>query len=400
MKRFLILLAAFAAMRCASGSHQTSTPTPEVAKAAGYSAESANQPVGVIPAGVIHDAQRNKDLEVSIDYPAKGGPYPLLVFSHDYGSSDRAYEQLVSYWTTNGYVVARPKHADARIVSDAMRQILGPEPGQETTRGRRQARPTKEEIEKRAEERRKAEAKQMADVWTKEREPQWRDRALDVDLVVDSLDQLEQRYPELKGKIDHNKIAVAGHGLGAFTAMLAGGMKTFSNPPLSLADPKIKAVLALSPPGVSENRGLTAQSWADMKLPVMFMAGSAEHGATESEDWNWRKTAYANAPAGDKYFVLLQGGTNSTFLGTFSPIVIEPTSSIGQGTPANPRGGYYQQPPSSRAISSAGASRGIFSDVRMISLAFFDDFLKGESKGKDFLDTKVGQLGNVTVERK
>src|SRR5207244_281867 len=93
-------------------------------------------------------------------------------------------------------------------------------------------------------------------IWEKEREPQWRDRARDISLVIDSLADLEVRFPELKGKMDRTKIGVGGHSYGAFTAMLLGGARTFGNPPLLVADPRVTAILAMSPQGVASNRGL------------------------------------------------------------------------------------------------------------------------------------------------
>ena len=43
-------------------------------------------------------------------------------------------------------------------------------------------------------------------------------------------------------------------------------------------------------------------SWRDVKVPAMFMTGSRDYGANETEGPDWRRTAYENAPAGDKYF--------------------------------------------------------------------------------------------------
>lgn len=398
MKRFLILLAVVAAAGCSSSDPDAPrTPAmPAMPKSTGYSAESTNEPVGVIPAAVLHDAARNKDLEVAIEYPAKGGPFPLIIFSHDYGSSDRAYEQLVDFWTSHGYVVARPAHADAGAPQDAMKAIFAEHPNE-----RRERKPKKEVADQMRKERETAAMKQVADVWTKEREPQWRDRARDISFIIDSLDTIEQRFPELKGKIAHDKIGVAGHELGAFTAMLVGGMKADS---LSIGDPRVKAVIAMSPQGVSENRGLTPSSWAGVNIPMMFMAGSLDRGANENETWEWQKTAFSDAPAGDKYFVLLEGVHQSAFLGTYSPVDIYPTSSIPVQT-TNPRDPYAPPQAMQPAQQRTGpinpqTGRQSFADIRVTSLAFWDAYLKSDAKGKDFLATKTDLLSGVKVEKK
>src|SRR6185369_3422728 len=121
---------------------------------------------------------------------------------------------------------------------DAMRAIFGPATNAARDRRQQNRRPSREEIDKAAAERDNAERRLMAHTWETQREPQWRDRVRDVSLIIDNLDDLETRFFELKGKFDHGKIGVAGHDLGALTAMLAGGAKTFGNPPLSIGDPR------------------------------------------------------------------------------------------------------------------------------------------------------------------
>src|SRR3989441_1514779 len=120
MKRLVPLLILTAA--CSSAP----TPTAAIAplKIGNYSADVGPSPVGVIPTTTLHDAQRNKEVEVSIEYPTRGGPFPIIVFSHGYGSSNRAYEPLISYWTSNGYVCIRPAHADAGALRDTTREAM------------------------------------------------------------------------------------------------------------------------------------------------------------------------------------------------------------------------------------------------------------------------------------
>ena len=73
--------------------------------------------------------------------------------------------------------------------------------------------------------------------------------------------------------------------MGALTAMLAGGAKTFGNPPLSVGDPRVKAIIVMSPPGVTAGMGLNPESFADIRVPAMFMTGSEDRGAAPNEDW-------------------------------------------------------------------------------------------------------------------
>src|SRR6185436_9022981 len=85
---------------------QEKAPSIKIPTLAKYTADPGTSPVGVIPTALLHDAQRNKDVDVALTYPTKGtGPFPVIVFSHGFGVSNRAYESLASYWTTYGYVV-------------------------------------------------------------------------------------------------------------------------------------------------------------------------------------------------------------------------------------------------------------------------------------------------------
>lgn len=407
MRRIATLTAFLLALACASNNAQQKTPAT-FEKATGYSAAEGKEAVGVIPAATIHDAQRNRDVLLSIEYPDKGGPFPLIIFSHAYGASEQSYEQLVSYWTSNGYVVVRPRHADAGKGPDAMRAIFGEQTNEERQRRQSGRRPSKEEIEKAADARQEAERKQTEAMWKSQREPQWVDRVRDITLIIDNLNDLETRFFELKGKIDHAKIGVAGHDLGALTAMLAGGVKTFGNPPLSIGDPRVKAIIAMSPEGVTASLGLSPQSFADVKIPAMFMTGSEDRGAAENEDWQWRKTAYSNAAPGDKYFVLLNGARHSTFAGTFAPVDIPQTTSIPMRNPNNPyppgdpRNPYpdYEPMRTQSGPVNPQLGRASFNEVRIISLAFWDAYLKGNAKGHEFLDKTAGTLGGVTLEKR
>ena len=105
MKRIVLTIALIAAFGCASSPQQQKTPpAPAPASyAPSYGFDMGTSPVGVIPSATLHDGARNKNLEVSIEYPTRGaGPFPIIIFSHGYGGSNHAYEGLISYWTSYG----------------------------------------------------------------------------------------------------------------------------------------------------------------------------------------------------------------------------------------------------------------------------------------------------------
>jgi len=395
MKRVFLTLALIAVAGCSSAPPKTA-PAPQPASfAPSYAFGMGNSTIGVIPSAMLRDTARNKDLEVSIEYPTRGtGPFPIIIFSPGYGGSSHAYEALISYWTSYGYVCIRPMHADSGALRDTMNELLQlhPEDRRRNTR-ERDRRPANPQ----AQPANRPNPAEM--IWDKEREPQWRDRVRDVTLIIDSLNDIEKNYPELAGKMDHARIGVGGHSYGAFTAMLVGGAKTFSTPPLALGDPRVKAILAMSPQGVAANRGLTAESWRDVRIPAMFMTGSRDY-ASETEGPDWRRTAYENSPAGDKYFVLINGAGHMTFTGLASGLGGEQYDRSREVPITDPRTGQVlNATPQTNRMNEQINDRGTFRNIRSISLMFWDAYLKDKTDAKALLDpTKYA--GSVEFARK
>lgn len=335
-------------------------------------------PVGSIPDVRLRDNDRNKDIELTIDYPTRGGLHPLIVLTPGFGGSHRGYVGLASYWAGNNYVVIRLNHAD-----------------------------------------RTSAVQSAEDVWANATAGDWKNRVRDITYVLDSLPALIKMFPELEGKIDTNKIGVAGHAYGAHTAMLVGGARTFPGG-TSYADPRVKALVLLSPPGPSELRGLTKESWTELKIPTLFLTGSMDRGFGETETPEWRTEAFRLAPAGDKWLVSLEGAGQVTFAGGMQPGMIEQiarekaagnTSDIplapdprDPGTIGLPPSGREVMarntgPRASRTENTALRQRELFAMSRGIELAFFDTYLHGDAAARAELE-KTAERKTVTVEKK
>ncbi len=198
-----------------------------------------------------------------------------------------SYVALTEYWTAQGYVCIKPNHDDAGALRALFQQ-------------------RREDMQKRRDEMRQRGSRQRPDqrsqgaqgpdlseaMWQSQTPADWRNRVRDITVVIDSLDQLEKKYPELQGKMDHAKIGVAGHSYGAFTAMLiAGARSSAENPPQDLADPRVHAVIAMSPQGVDPHLGLTPESWANVRVPIMYMTGSNDRSG-QAHDAAWRRDPF------------------------------------------------------------------------------------------------------------
>lgn len=358
---------------------------------------------GVIPDARIHDAQRSLDVVMTIEYPTRGGAYPVIVFSHAYGSSKDAYVALTEYWVGHGYVCIKPSHSDAGTVREPLRQR--PAPGQGEERGRRE-RESRSSRTPGVEVTSVSQQPAPESLWQTQTAADWQNRTRDITLILDSIGQLEQKYPELAGKIDHARIGVGGDSYGAFTTMLLSGMTSFkTNPPLHPTDPRIRAALAISPQGASEVFGLTPESWRDVRIPMMFLTGSADRGLGEYGDPKWRHDPFAYSPAGDKYFISFAGARHSTFAGNSG--VISDSEVMRNSRPqVDPWGNPVAMPASSstgRGISGVQSRRRILGSIQLTTIAFWDAYLKNDANALDYLKSDAFMSMNgagMTVERK
>jgi predicted dienelactone hydrolase len=136
-----------------------------------------------------HDPARDRDVPATIYYPKDAnGPCPVILFSHGLGGSNELYSYLGRCWAGRGYVAV---HLDHRG-SDTLAILAGgiTKVGQT---GRKIATDPQNAI----------------------------NRAQDVSFAIDRLTKLnaDETWP-LHGRIDLEKIGLAGHSFGGNTAMI------------------------------------------------------------------------------------------------------------------------------------------------------------------------------------
>ena len=227
----------------------------------------------------LHDTARGRDIPLKAYYPVSGGAYPLIIFSPGYGGSRDGYRYLAQGWAAAGYVVILLSHAGtdtAAIRAHGARELRDPSASTELFA----------KI-----------AQRPADVWQ----------------LIDSLKTVTAGMPGLAGKFDIAHIGMAGHSMGAGTTLyLAGAVMTLPDGSTRrFADPRLKAFIAISPQGPSEE-GFTEHSWDVIHAPVLIMAGSHDQGV-HGEPASWRLAPYAHLPAGDKYEVVVEGANHFSF---------------------------------------------------------------------------------------
>lgn len=240
-----------------------------------YGADTFSSPVPVLSVSpvVLPAPGRAVDLEVRVSAPVTGGDLPVILLSHGQGysnhlSSLNGYAPLVNFWAAHGFAVIQPTHLSSRTLR------LDPDtPG--------------------------------APLF-------WRSRAEDMKRILDRLDVIEAAVPQLLGRLDHSRVAVAGHSMGGHTASLLLGAR-LTDPQdgteVNLAEPRITAGVLLAAPGRGGD-ALTrsvAEKWpfflttdfSAMTTPALVVAGEKDastHLTVMGPDWHTDPYVLAPGP--------------------------------------------------------------------------------------------------------
>jgi predicted dienelactone hydrolase len=203
------------------------------------------------------------DLEVRVSAPVTGSDLPVILLSHGQGysnhlSSLNGYAPLANFWAAHGFVVIQPTHLSSSTLSLDPATPGGP--------------------------------------------LHWRSRAEDMTRILDRLDMIEAAVPQLLGRLDRDKVAVAGHSMGGHTASLLLGAR-LTDPDdgteVDLAEPRIKAGVLLAAPGrggdavtefVAENYSFfSTMDFSKMTTPTLVVAGDKDastHLTVRGPDWH------------------------------------------------------------------------------------------------------------------
>jgi predicted dienelactone hydrolase len=196
--------------------------------------------------------------------PAPPAGYPMIVFSHGFTGCNTQSVFLTEALAASGYLVVAPNHADGRC-GTARRSAGGFSVG----------RPQPEASF--------GDAKSWGD-------STYRDRLTDIRMILDTI----LRTPTWQGvPVDAQRIGIAGHSLGGYTALgMAGAWPSWR-------DPRIKAVLGLSPWCLPfTDRG----DLGHLHVPVMYQGGTWDAGITPSVR---RPGGAYDQTAAPKYYVEL-----------------------------------------------------------------------------------------------
>jgi predicted dienelactone hydrolase len=285
------------------------------------------------------DPARTRDIPLKFYYPAEGeGPFPVLLFSHGLGGSREGALYLGRHWASHGYVCIFLQHhgSDEAVwrglppgeIMPAMRKVLA--------------------------------------------DPQNAiNRPLDVRFVMDQLERLNRDDAALEGRLDLERIGMAGHSFGAWTTQAVAGqgfMQRGASRAL-LHDARVKAAVMLSPVA---RRNDPRHLFAGIRIPALHLTGTDDHSAVTDSGPADRRIPFDSITAPQQYLVILTGGDHMVFNGH------------------------------ARVGPRARRDERHHDLIRQSTTAFWDAHLRGEAPAREWLEVDLaGVLGNDgTLERK
>jgi predicted dienelactone hydrolase len=218
--------------------------------------------------------ERGSDLELRVSAPNEGSGLPLVVFSHGFAEYMDSYTPLTEFWASHGFVVLQPAHLDSS------RYGMAPSDPR------------------------------FADLW--------RSRIQDLARTLDGLDAIQASVPQLDGRIDRDRIAIAGHSWGATTASALIGARIIDadgNVGESMRDERIQAGVLFAVAGTggenltpfaAEHFSFMNPDFEQMAPPALIVAGDEDQSPLSSRGPDWWTDAYHYSP-GQKALLTLAG---------------------------------------------------------------------------------------------
>lgn len=205
-------------------------------------------------------------LELRLTAPATGDALPIVILSHGFGPSNYipskdGYAPLAQFWAERGIAVIQPTHASSRVGGLDPDQPEGPF--------------------------------------------YWRERVVEMRTILDQLAEIERQAPAIAGRLDHDRIAVAGHSFGGHTgSLLLGGRLQGED----FSDPRICAGILLATPGrggahLTPDHALRFPffdvDFSGIEWPTLVVCGAEDDPHFTPRGPEWHADAFHDAPGAD-----------------------------------------------------------------------------------------------------
>ncbi|MGZ8868671.1 MAG: alpha/beta hydrolase family protein [Thermoanaerobaculia bacterium] len=216
-----------------------------------------------VTSSIWNDARRNREVPVRIYAPAGQTAHPVVVFSHGIGEDRDSYQYLGNALAASGFMAVHITHAgtDRAMLERGYRHLY------------------------RA---------------VKQKE-NWVNRVIDVSFALDQLAS--------DPRADLDRVAVAGHSAGAFTAFAVGGLRTAEGS--TLRDPRVKVIVPISMPRME---GIVPPDGYDgIHIPVLNMTGTCDASLIFRTLPRHRRAPFEQTSATGHYLVTIEGVNHDTF---------------------------------------------------------------------------------------
>jgi predicted dienelactone hydrolase len=143
----------------------------------------------------------------------------------------------------------------------------------------------------------------------KESEPRFRDVHFVVEMLGDP-----KTLGELSGKLDADRVGIAGHSYGGLTAQVIAG-QVIKDYDQKLALPKLKGAFILSPSPPREDYGEPTTAFGKMLMPIFSLTGSADNPPDKAFTAKDRTELFKQAKTIDRWLLVLDGASHFTLSG-------------------------------------------------------------------------------------
>ena len=213
------------------------------------------------------DAERGRDVPVKMYVPAGAGPHPVVLFSHGIGENRDSYGYLGRALAGAGFLAVHITHAgtDRAVLEKGYRYLY------------------------RA---------------VKQKE-NWANRSLDISFVLDQL--------ATDGRADMNRVAVAGHSAGAFTAFSVAGLRV-AGEEHAMRDERVKVIIPMSMPRME---GIVPKGGYDaIDIPVLNITGTCDSSIIYRTLPRHRREPFEDTRATGHYLLTFDRVNHDTFSST------------------------------------------------------------------------------------
>jgi dienelactone hydrolase len=157
--------------------------------------------------------------------------------------------------------------------------------------------------------------------------------------------------------MDLSRIGMSGHSFGAMTTQVMAGQKRgYGARQYSLHDPRFKCGIVYSPVPVKDKKHHAPEDfYGGIKIPLLIMTGTDDDSPIEHYTYHNRLEVFTHSGGPEQHLLVLDKGDHMVFSG-------------------------------SRGKLDANPKRDIHEDIiKILSLAFWDAYLKGDKGAKDWL---------------